>query len=227
MINGIEDFDACMLSNKLKLTKDKSEVLVISSIHRPRPSLSSVHICSETVLCSTSARNIGVIVDQSLSMKPHVNAVCKSFFFHLGNIDFIRKYLILNSAKIIIQALIVSELDYCNSLLYGLPLYLIQNLQNSQNSAARLITQSPRFGHITPVLRHLHWLPVHLRIEFQVLLITYKALRGQAPTYIQDLLQPYQPSRSLRSSSQNLLVKPRFNLNSYGKRAFSVAAPDL
>ena len=103
MINGIEDFDACMLSNKLKLTKDKSEVLVISSIHRPRPSLSSVHICSETVLCSTSARNIGVIVDQSLSMKPHVNAVCKSFFFHLGNIDFIRKYLILNSAQIIIQ----------------------------------------------------------------------------------------------------------------------------
>ena len=120
MINGIEDFDACMLSNKLKLTKDKSEVLVISSIHRPRPSLSSVHICSETVLCSTSACNIGVIVDQSLSMKPHVNAVCKSSFFHLRNIGFIRKYLILNSAKIIIQALIVSELDYCNSLLYGL-----------------------------------------------------------------------------------------------------------
>ena len=227
LINCVKDIDSWMLSNKLKLNRDKSEVLVISSIHRPRPTLSSVDICSETVLCSTSARNIGVIVDQSLSMKPHVNAVCKSSFFHLRNIGFIRKYLTPNSAKIIIQALIVSKLDYCNSLLYGLPSYLIQNLQHIQNSAARLITQSPRFGHITPVLRDLHWLPVHLRIEFKVLLITYKALRGQAPTYIQDLLQPYQPSRSLRSSSKNLLVKPRFNLNSYGKRAFSVAAPDL
>ena len=99
--------------------------------------------------------------------------------------------------------------------------------EHVQNSAARLITQSPRFCHITPVLRDLHWLPVHLRIEFKVLLITYKALRGQAPTYIQEFLQAYQPSRNMRSSSKNLLVKPRFNLNSYGTRAFSVAAPDL
>ena len=137
------------------------------------------------------------------------------------------KYLTPDSAKIIVEAFIVSKLDYCNSLLYGLPSYLIQKLQHVQNSAARLITQSPRFCHITPFLRDLHWLPVHLRIEFKVLLIDYKALRGQAPTYIQELLQLYQPSRNLRSSSKNLLVKPCFNLNSYGKRAFSVAAPDL
>ena len=66
-----------MLSNKLKLNRDKSEVLLISSIYRPRPILSSVDMYNESVLCSTSARNIGVIVDQSLSMKPHVNAACQ------------------------------------------------------------------------------------------------------------------------------------------------------
>ena len=59
------------------------------------------------------------------------------------------------------------------------------------------------------------------------MLITYKALHGQAPTNIQELLQPYVPSRNLRSCSKNLLIKPRFKLNSYGKRAFSVAAPEL
>ena len=79
----------------------------------------------------------------------------------------------------------------------------------------------------TPVLRDLHWLPVHLRIEFKIMLITYKVLHGQAPIYIQELLQLYTPSRSLRSSDKNLLVKPYFNLNSYGKRAFYVAAPEL
>ena len=59
------------------------------------------------------------------------------------------------------------------------------------------------------------------------MLITYKALHVQAPTYIQELLQPYVPSRNLRSSSKNLLIKPHLKLNSYGKRAFSVAAPEL
>ena len=177
LINCIRDIDAWMLSNKLKLlNRDKSEVLVISSIYRPHPTLSAVDICNETVLSSTSACNIGVIVDQSLSMKPHVNTVCKSPFYHLHNIGFIRKYLTPNSAKIIVQALIVSKLYYCNSLLYGLPSYLIQKLQHIQNSAACLITQSPRFCHITPVLRDLHWLPVHLCIEFKVLVITDKTL---------------------------------------------------
>ena len=58
------------------------------------------------------------------------------------------------------------------------------------------------------------------------MLITYKALHGQTPTYIQELLQPYVPSRNLRSSSKNLLIKPRFKLNSYGKHAFSITAPE-
>ena len=66
LVNCVRDMDAWMLSNKLKLNKDKSEVLVISSSYRPRPPLSSVDICNETVSCSPSERNIGVIFDQSL-----------------------------------------------------------------------------------------------------------------------------------------------------------------
>ena len=156
MVNCVRDMDAWMLPNKLKLNKDKSEVLLISSSYRPRPPLFSVDICNETVSCSPSARNIGVIFDQSLCMVPHVNAVCQSSFFHLRNIGFICKYLTYDAAKIIIHAFVVSKLDYCNSLLYGLPSYLIRKLQHVQNSAARLVNQCPRFCHITPVLRDLH-----------------------------------------------------------------------
>ena len=227
LVNCVRDMDAWMLSNKLKLNKDKSEVLVISSSYRPRPPLSSVDICNETVSCSPSARNIGVIFDQSLCMVPHVNAVCQSSFFHLLNIGFIRKYLTYDAAKIIIHAFVVSKLDYCNSLLYGLPSHLMRKLQHVQNSAARLVNQCLRFCHITPVLRDLHWLPVSSRIEFKIMLITYKVLHDRAPIYIQELLQLYTPSRNLRSSNRNILVKHYFNLNSYGKRAFSVAAPEL
>ena len=163
-LNCVRDMDAWMLSNKLKLNKDKSEVLVISSCFRPRPPLSSVDICNETISCSPSARKIGVIFDQSLCMVPHVNAVCQSSFFHLRNSGFIGKYLTYDAAKIIIHAFVVSKLDYCNSLLYGLPSYLIRKLQHVQ-TASRLVNLCPRFCHITPVLRDLHWLPVSFRID--------------------------------------------------------------
>ena len=153
-------------------------------------------------------------------MVPHVNAVCQSSFFHLRKISFIRKYLTYDAAKIIFHAFLVSKLDYCNSLFYGLPSYLMRKFQHVQNSAARLINQCPRFCHITPVLRDLHWLPASSRIEFKIMLINYKVLHDRAPIYIQELLQLYTPSRNLRSSNRNLLVKPYFNLNSYGNELF-------
>ena len=80
---------------------------------------------------------------------------------------------------------------------------------------------------ITPILFKLHWLPVTERITFKLLLITFKALHGQAPSYISELLNIYQPSRSLRSSSLKYLSVPKCNTVSYGHRAFSVASAKL
>ena len=82
-------------------------------------------------------------------------------------------------------------------------------------------------SHITPVLSMLHWLPIKFRIQFKVLVLTYKALHGQAPVYISDLLQPYITNRSLRSSNQGLLVVPRTRLKTKGDRSFEVVAPTL
>ena len=73
----------------------------------------------------------------------------------------------------------------------------------------------------------LHWLPVNQRINYKILLLTYKALNGQAPSYITELLKPYTPARNLRSSSKNLLKIPLVKLVSYGHRCFSFAAPTL
>ena len=80
---------------------------------------------------------------------------------------------------------------------------------------------------VTPVLKKLHWLPTDLRIEFKILTVTYKTLRGLAPAYIKDLLQIYDPARDLRSSKKNLLAVLAFNINSYGLLLFSVSAPLL
>ena len=147
------------------------------------------------------------------------------------NLRRIRKYLDQDSAKTIVHACISSKLDYCNSLLYGLPESQIGRLQRVQNTCARLICGSSKYSRITPVLRDLHWLPVRQRILFKILLIVYKALNGQAPSYITELLKSrsHTHSRNLRSSQDTLLLqipsqKTKITL---GDRAFVCAAPKV
>ena len=131
------------------------------------------------------------------------------------------------SIKTLVHAFVTSRIDNCNALLYGLPSYLIQRLQYVLNSTARLISLSRKADHITTLLIDLHWLPVEQRINFKVLLFTYKIVNGLAPSYLNDLLVPYVRRRALRSADKFLLCQPSYRLKSYGFRAFSVCAPSL
>ena len=93
----------------------------------------------------------------------------------------IRKNLSQSNLKRIVNAFVISRLDYCNSILYGLPKIEHEKLQRVQNIAARLITGTSRKDHITPLLKNLLWLPVRSRIVFKILLLTYKILMDNRP----------------------------------------------
>ena len=113
-----------------------------------------------------------------------------------------------------------------NSFLFGLSQDQINRLKRIQSAAAHLVTLTKKRSHITPIVRELHWLPVDSRIKYKLLLIVFKALNDLTPDYISCLIKPYIPSRPLRSSTKLLLSEPP-STNSWGKRAFSVAAPRL
>ena len=161
--------------------------------------MSDIHVCDERVLASPRAGNIEVLFDESFKMVPQVTAMCKSAFYRLRKIRLIRKHLTFDAAQLLVQALVTSKLDYCYSLLYGLPKNVIKQLQRVQNAAARVVTLSPKFCHITHVLANLHWLSIYLRIELKILIVTCNLLHGLAPAYIKDL-QSYLLARDLRSS---------------------------
>ncbi|XP_068184064.1 uncharacterized protein [Antennarius striatus] len=224
-IKGIKDW---MTNNFLHLNSDKTEVVVLvpKTVRDVVPS-DVITLDGITFEAKTTARNLGVIFDQDLSFNTHIKQVSRTAFFHLRNIAKIRHILKRSDAEKLIHAFITSRLDYCNALFSGCPKKSLKSLQIIQNAAAPVLTRTSARDHISPVLASLHWLPVKARIDFKILLLTYKALRGQAPTYLKELLVPYNPSRALRSQHTGLMVVPRIYKSRTGARAFCYQAPLL
>lgn len=224
----IEEIELWMTSNRLKLNNDKTEILLISTqaiLNKIGPL--SIRIGSVEVSPRSCVRNLGALIDSNLTMEQHVSAICKACGLHIHNIGKIVKYLTSSATEKLVHSLISSRLDSNNSLLYGISDTLVHRLQLIQNTAARLVTRTRKHEHVSPVLQSLHWLPVHERIIYKVLLLTFKALHELAPSYLSDLLTVYTPSRALRSQSKNLLSIPQTRLKSFGDRAFCKAAPTL
>ena len=91
-----------------------------------------------------------------------------------------------------------------------------------------MLTGTRKRDHISPSLASLHWLPVKYRIEFKTLLLTYKALNGQAPQYLKELINPYKPNRTpVRSQYAKTLTVPKISKVTIGGRAFRSQAPQL
>ena len=131
------------------------------------------------------------------------------------------------SVKCVVNALVLSRLDYCNSLFVGLPGDLLKRLQHVQNSAARTILNLPRREPVRRHLKSLGWLPIPERTELKVACLTYRCLNGLAPLHLSKLISPYTPERDLRSAGKNLLKTKPHRLAHYGKRAFSCVAPSI
>ncbi len=184
LLNQIDAFDkieSCadsirtwMLQNKLKLNDDKTVFMLIGNKPQVQKVVfNSVVIGESYIESALNCTNLGAGFDSDMSMRHHVSLICRSGFYHLRNIARIKKCLSYDALQTVIHAFISSRMDYCNTLLAGVPKCVIEKVQYLQNSAARLLSGTRKYEHITPVLRSLHWLPVSCRIDFKVLLLTF------------------------------------------------------
>ena len=223
-INGCYLIDSSLTWTKL------SSCLLVPSDSWKKVNITTLRLGDTTITQSPSAvKNLGAWFDAQLNMHEHIKKTCSSSFFHIYNIRRIRKYLSRKTTESLVHAFVSSKLDFCNSLLYGLPDVHIAKLQRVQNAAARLVVGLPRFCHITPVLCDLHWLPIRYRINFKILLLTFKCLHGLAPKYLSDLLTVSKPSRyNLRNHMGTLLTPASVKFKvTLGDRAFKSSAPKL
>ena len=163
-----------------------------------------------------------------MSMDYAVSHIRKSCFIELRKISHLRPFINEKAATQLALSLIMSKLDYCNSLFYNISKENINKLQLVQNHAARLIKRVPKRTSAKSILKELHWLPIEQRIQYKIATIVYNCLYDDDyPLYLKELVNPYVPLRSLRSIDKNLLIKPKINLKTFGERSFVFAAPDV
>ncbi|KAI2661089.1 putative RNA-directed DNA polymerase from transposon BS [Labeo rohita] len=218
----LADISEWMKEHHLQLNLAKTELLVFPAT----PTLQhdfTIHLGTLTITPSSSARNLGVIFDDQLTFKDHIATTARSCRFALHNIRKIRPF--LTEQATLVQALVISRLDYCNALLAGLPSCTIKPLQMIQNAAARLVFNEPKRAHVAPLFITLHWLPIVARIKFKTLILAYRTATGSASAYLHSLLPIYPPSRTLRSASERRLIVPSQRGTKSLSRTFPYTVP--
>ena len=161
-------------------------------------------------------------------MDAQIEYLCRTLFCQLRRIGKIRSVLSTDAANKLAISLILSRLDYCNSLPASIPYNKLNKLQRIQNHAARLVLLKSRHASAIALLRTLHWLPQKARIQYKFACLCFQCTYQKSmPPYISDLLHPYCPFRALRSPDTSLLTVLRFSLETFGKRSFFIFGPTV
>ena len=145
---------------------------------------------------------------------------------NIQRIKYLRPIVTEDTTQALVLGLVISHIDYCNSLFASLPETNISKLQRIQNVGAKLVLNKPRSYSATEALRQLHWLPIQQRIKHKLLTIVFKCLNDKAPAYLKNLLVPNGNRRGLRSEKDiQRLVVPLVRNETFGARSFSVLGP--
>ena len=228
-VQAIDDINSCLerVNNWMNefflcLNPTKTKILIVGPTTLTNIVIKGTFVNDQCIRFVKDAKNLGVILDESLSFERQVQKVVQTCFFLIKKMAEIKSFLTYDELKTLICTWIFSTMDYCNSLYYGINKSLIKKLQSVQNSAIYLLKKRGNKSDKSTdeMLKDLHWLPVNKRIIFKMLLLVHKCLLGEAPELLMQLLD------SGKSSRTKKLEEPRcFGL--YGERSFAVAAPKL
>ena len=221
-----------MKVNRLKLNQDKTQFMWIGRKQMlDKIRLDVIHAHFPDLKFLSSVNDLGVVLDENLNMEEQVGGICRSCFYHLRQIRAIRHSLSDVAARTAIQAFIMSKVDYCNAALLGLSSAVLDRVQRVMNAAARVLLKLPKFSHISARMKNeLHWLPVRERIQYKLVMTTWRCITGCAPDYLQELchlLSEITGRRQLRSSvpCRYLLAIPQARTVTMQRRAFAYAGP--
>ena len=212
-INTISQLENCLLSIKqwmdqtrLKMNPSKTEFIYFGNAKQLlKCTANTINVAGDLILRS-DIRYLGVWLNSTLNFKLHVTKKCRAAMANFIRIRGIWHLLTEEATSSLVLSLCVSHLDYCNSVLYGLPDITLERLQKIENMCACLVLRQSKWESATACLAKLHWLPIRQRISCKICVLTYKLLHQQGPKYLQDMLQHKTFKSNLRSSQDNSLL---------------------
>ena len=194
-----------MRTNKLKLNDGKTEVVLFGTRQQPEKLENNenvnIKISDEVIRPAPSARNLGYIMESELRSKAHIGKICGSSSYTLKNISRIQKIITPEGAKILVQGLVISNLDYCNTLLLGVSDQQLSKLQKIQNMGCHVINKLGKYDHVTDSMTDLHWLKVTACIQYKALVTVYQCVNDLTPSFVKDLLNVDLHRKSLKSET--------------------------
>jgi hypothetical protein len=219
-----------MSANILKMNATKTEATLFGSQRMlSKVNIQSINVAGENVPLSKQMKYLGVWLDETLSLKQHIRTKCKTAINNIRCITKIRKCIDTETAKLLAVALVLSHLDYANSILAGLPDRSIALLQRVHNWAAKMVLLRSKYDSSTAALKELHWLPVRERIDFKILCLVFKCLHNIGPPYLAKLLVYKSYNRTTRFATMSIqtLIVPQTTKVTFAARSFSVYGPML
>ena len=224
--SGIDKVRTWMEGNQLKMNDAKTEFIVIGTAGNLKNILETIEIGDTIIHWTSKIKFLGVYLDKKLSLKEHVQNRARKLHYNPRLIQNIRKYINIDTMKMLLSTLVFSQLDYVNSILSMAPTTTIKPYQKIQNSAARVAYKKSKRDDVHMCLCELHWLCIKYRTTFKLLTIAYNTLHGSAPQYRKEKLQWKQfPRLTRKSTSSSVTLDTPFNMRkSLADRDFSYAA---
>ena len=187
--NCLTDIKTWMDHNRPHMNNAKTEFILFGSRQQLKKCLTkNLSANGEEISQSNCIKYLGTWMDQELSFRQHIMNKCRVAMLNIQQIKLIRNILNEDTTHTLVLSLVMSHLDYCNAIFYGLPEVDLKRLQRVQNVAAKLVLNKSHRDSVTQCMLHLHWLPIKLRIEYKILALTHKCVYGEAPKYLTDLI---------------------------------------
>ena len=190
----LNDIKNWMNESFLKLNPGKTMVKLFTPNNKSEISSFCLRDNGVSIQPSKTVKLLGVTFGPSPNFNEFADKKIQTCNYHLRNLWTVRKSLPHDTRVLLVTNLIISNIDYCNTLLISSPNYIMLALQRILNKAARFIFDIKRRDHVSPYLFRLHMLPVKFRIKFKVCLIAFKVVQGMAPAYLMEKVEMFQPS---------------------------------